>query len=88
MKTQILSLITVALVTPLCLAQVTPGGPQTNGLTPRTASIDVNPGQNNGATESTGVGIAANGNVIIGWEDDSTTEDDIFFRGAVWTASD
>jgi hypothetical protein len=85
MKTQILSLIAVALVTSLCLAQVTPGGPQTNGLTPRTASIDVNPGQNNGATESTGVGIAANGNVIIGWEDDSTTEDDIFFRGAVWT---
>jgi len=61
---------------------------QLSDLTPRTATIDINPTQNNTSTESTGVGIAGNGNVIVGWEDDSTEDYDIFFFGAVWTVLD
>ncbi|HZO53212.1 MAG TPA: hypothetical protein VFB63_10865, partial [Bryobacteraceae bacterium] len=88
MKLSALILLGLTAATPLCLAQVVPGQAQNNGLTPRTATIDVNPVQNNTSTESTGVGIAANGNVIVGWEDDSTEDYDIFFFGAVWTLLD
>jgi hypothetical protein len=94
MKAQVLTLLALTVTTPLCLAQVTPGQPQDNGLTPRTATFDVNPSQVNGnaSTESTGVGVAANGNVIIGWEDDAPNEAGgdaaIFFWGAVWTMYD
>ena len=62
--------------------------PQENGLIPKTDTIYINgPGTvNNLSTESTGVAIAANGNVIVGWEDDgSTVFDDL---EAVWTLFD
>ena len=88
MKAKILNLIVTLVLTLPALAQVTPGAPNTNGLTPVTATFDVNTNQNNTATESTGVSIASNGNVIIGWEDDSTTDADIFYWGAAWALFD
>ena len=66
MKALIRSCIALAISTSFCLAQVTPGSPETNGLIPLTVTFDVNTNQNNTATESTGVGIAADDNVIIG----------------------
>lgn len=72
------------------LSQTIPGGPETNGLTPVTPTTYVNgpeplSGQiwfNNNHSENTGVGIAENGNIIIGWEDDGP---DIVNMSAVWT---
>ena len=84
MKAKILNLIAILVLTLPAVAQVTPGAPNTNGLTPVTATFDVNTNQNNTETESSGVSIAANGNVIVGWEDDSLTDEDIFFWGAAW----
>ena len=68
----------------------TPGKPEDNGLPPKTATVYINlpPVQtppesiNNGRTESLGVAIAANGNVIVGWEDDGDALTDL---EAVWT---
>ena len=61
-------------------AQQLPGAPDTNGLTPRTATIYINGtnGPNFASTESIGVAIANNGNVMVGWEDGD----------AVWTLFD
>jgi hypothetical protein len=84
-----LTLIASLVVTAVAFAQALPGDPAANGVTPRTATFDVNTNQNNGGpTESLGVAIGANGNVIIGWEDDSDNDTDIFFFGAVWTLYD
>src|SRR5204863_7191711 len=49
-----------------------PGAPEANGLAPKTATLFVNGTNNinNGTTEALGVGIAGNGNVLVGWEDD------------------
>jgi len=49
------------------------GRPQDNGVVAKTDTIYVNtPGLlNNGNTESLGVGIASNGNILVAWEDDS-----------------
>src|SRR5262245_23081002 len=83
MKTKILAVLALISTTSLALAQ-TPGNPGDNGLVPKTRTFDVNTNYNNTSTESTGVAIAANGNVLIGWEDDSVSGqvDDL---EAVWT---
>ena len=64
-----------------------PGAPDTNGLSPTTATFYVNStnGINNGNTESLGLAIAKNGNVIVGWEDDGADIADI---ESVWTVFD
>src|SRR5206468_12217907 len=83
---QILSLIALITVTPLSFAQVTPGKAEDNGLIPRGKTFDINTDFNNTASESLGVGIAANGNVLIGWEDDGFT--DITDFESVWSLFD
>ncbi|MDA1272910.1 MAG: hypothetical protein O2960_02495 [Verrucomicrobia bacterium] len=75
----------VAIYSSVAAAQIaTPGLPGENGLAPKSETTYVNlPATgNNGSTESTGVAIAANGNVLIGWEDDSSGLIDF---EAVWT---
>ena len=64
-----------------------PGAPDTNGLSPTTATFYINStnGINNGNTESLGIAIAKNGNVIVGWEDDGADIADI---ESVWTVFD
>ncbi len=102
MKTPILSLLVMAAATSLCLAQ-SPGEPAANGLLPTTTTYFVNslgntnasgvntngPSMpvNNGKVESLGIGIAANGNVVVGWEDDAGT-DPLLDMEAVWTLFD
>src|SRR5690606_13471694 len=50
-----------------------PGAPNENGVRANTDTIYVNTADtvNNGNTESLGVSIAHNGNIIVGWEDDA-----------------
>ena len=82
-----LVVLTVAIVVPVW-AQEPPGSAESAGLVPKTSTIYVNAWagdtdpRNNGSTESTGVAIASNGNIIVGWEDDG---DDIFDYESVWT---
>lgn len=61
-----------------------PGAPEENGLQPASETFFINTSDtiNNGSTESLGVAIARNGNVIIGWEDDGDALTDL---EAVWT---
>jgi hypothetical protein len=61
-----------------------PGAPEDNGLLPVSETIYVNTLDliNNGNTESLGVAIARNGNVLIGWEDDGDLLTDL---AGVWT---
>src|SRR5262245_15309731 len=83
-----LTITCILLWTALAVAQNTlPGKPEENGLSPRTATFFINPPTvlNNGNTESLGVAIARNGNVIIGWEDDGDALTD---TEAVWTMFD
>jgi len=63
------------------------GRPDDNGaIVAKTGTIYVNPlPNNNGNTESLGVAVAANGNVIVGWEDDDDALQDY---EAVWTMFD
>ena len=70
MKTRALTLVALLTAPAISFAQLNPGDPADNGLIPRTDTFDVNGDQVNDNTESTGVGIAGNGNIIIGWEDD------------------
>lgn len=66
-------------------AQTRPGLAEANGLTPLGPTVYVNPPastQNNGKVESLGVGVIANGNVVVGWEDDG---DGLTDQEAVWT---
>jgi hypothetical protein len=97
----------MAAATSLCLAQA-PGEPVANGLPPTTTTYFVNsPGNtnvsgintngpseptNNGRVESLGVSIAANGNVVVGWEDDNRDTDPqynpLLDYEAVWTLFD
>ncbi|MCI0538678.1 MAG: CHRD domain-containing protein, partial [Verrucomicrobiales bacterium] len=65
----------------------TPGQPEDNGLVGKTATFYINTPDtlNNANTESLGVAIASNGNVIIGWEDDGEALTDL---EAVWTMFD
>ncbi len=73
------------------VAQVAPGAPEANGLTPKSDTIYINrltseiQTINNGNTESLGVAVANGGNVIVGWEDDGSGVTDI---EAVWTMLD
>ena len=87
MKSKLATLIAVgALCAPVTIAQLipSPGIPEENGLAPKSETVYINLPDtiNNGSTESIGVGIAANGNVIIGWEDDG---DGLIDQEAVWT---
>lgn len=73
------------------LAQIMPGAPEENGVTPKSNTVYINrqtaeiTGINNNNTESLGVAIANGGNVIVGWEDDG---DGIEDTEAVWTMFD
>lgn len=63
------------------------GMPEDFGVAPRTDTIYVNtpPDEiNNGNTESLGVAITSDGNIVIGWEDDAN-EDGLDYLGAIWT---
>ncbi|HET6408628.1 MAG TPA: hypothetical protein VFG14_12155, partial [Chthoniobacteraceae bacterium] len=64
-----------------------PGLPTDNGLLTNSPTVYINTADvlNNGNTESLGVAIASNGNIIVGWEDDA--EDDTIpgYIGAAWT---
>ena len=68
-------------------AQVLPGAPETNGVTPKTATAYVNGANtvNNLSTESLSIDLAGNGNLIVGWEDDGS---DINSLLGVWTLLD
>ena len=73
------------------VAQTLPGAPEDNGMAPKTGTIYVNSQEfvpetiNNTKTESLGVAVANNGNVIVGWEDDGSDLTDL---EAVWTLYD
>jgi hypothetical protein len=64
-----------------------PGRPDDNGLMANTETFYINTPNliNNGRSESIGVAIASNGNVIIGWEDDGDALTDL---ESVWTLFD
>ena len=85
MKTAICFAASAALLAPVprILAAV-PGAPEDNGLAPVSDTFYVNTPDllNNSETESLGVAIARNGNVIIGWEDDG---DGLIDLAGVWT---
>jgi len=68
MKTKITTLLLFASATLLCQAQTV-----TSGLIPKTPTFYVNTNYyNNAGGESPAIDIAANGNVLIGWEDDGS----------------
>ena len=73
----------------LFVASTLPGAPENNGLTPKTTTAYINGtnGVNNMKTQTLGVGVANNGNVMVAWEDDgaSGAMDDI---ESVWTMFD
>ncbi len=64
--------------------QALPGKPEDNGVRPVSDTLYLNTSDtlNNTKTESLGIGIARNGNVIVGWEDDGEGLNDL---EAVWT---
>ncbi len=61
-----------------------PGTPEDNGLQPVSETVYLNTSDtiNNASTESLGIAIARNRNVIVGWEDDGDGLTDL---EAVWT---
>ncbi len=71
-------------LTAAVVAQTLPGAPEANGLTPVSETIYINTVDtvNNNNTESIGIAISRNGNVIVGWEDDG---DGLTDNEAVWT---
>ena len=77
----------VALLASQAFGQTLPGKPEDNGLRPVSETVYVNTPDtlNNNSTESLGVAIAYNGNVIVGWEDDGSELADL---EAVWTIYD
>jgi hypothetical protein len=79
------SALLMAVVLP-ATSQTLPGGPETNGLSPKTATIYVNTTNtiNNGNTESLGIGMASNGNVMVGWEDDADIDPSMPYIGSGW----
>lgn len=80
--------LTAAAFSATALAQGTlPGKPEDNGLRPVSETIYINTPEilNNTQTESLGVAIAQNGNVIVGWEDDGEGLNNL---AAVWTLLD
>ncbi len=68
-------------------AQEIPGPPENSGLQARSGTLYLNnlDTLNNFSTESLGVAIASDGNVLVGWEDDG---DDLTDLEAVWTLLD
>lgn len=64
-----------------------PGAPETNGLSPKSATAYLNGinGINNNKTEHLSIDIAKNGNVVVAWEDDGNGITDF---EAVWTLLD
>lgn len=85
MKTKTAFIMFTAAAASLCLAQ-SPGHPEDSGLFPTTGTFYVNTNYpSNGSTESQGVAIAANGNVLLGWEDDGSALNDY---EAAWTLFD
>lgn len=72
---------------PVVPGELPPGKPENNGLAAKTDTFYINTPNtiNNNQTESLGVAIASNGNVIIGWEDDGDALTDL---EAVWTLFD
>lgn len=82
---QSMSFVGIALVAGQAFGQLAlPGKPEDNGLRPVTETLYINTSDtlNNTKTESLGVAIARNGNVIVGWEDDGDALNDL---EAVWT---
>lgn len=76
------------LATAQALAQsALPGKPEENGLQPVGETVYINTPDtiNNGKSESIGIAIARNGNVVVGWEDDGDALQD---NEAVWTLFD
>jgi len=82
-----LPFLAAALVAAQAFGQALPGKPEDNGVNPVGETVYVNPSDtiNNSKTESLGVAIGRNGNVIVGWEDDGDALSDL---GAVWTLFD
>ncbi len=68
-------------------AQILPVPPEDAGLAPKTSTLFINLPSilNNDSTESLGVAVGQNGNVMVGWEDDG---DGITDAEAVWTLLD
>lgn len=68
------------------------GKPEDNGVTPKGGTIYVNVPDtiNNANTESLGVAVAGNGNVIVGWEDDGDVSgpEPLKYLAGVWTLFD
>lgn len=68
------------------LGQSVPGAPEANGVQAIGDTVYVNTANgadiNNSSTESIGVAIARNGNVVVGWEDDGGDLSDL---EATWT---
>lgn len=85
MKTQIAVLIGLASAS--CLSFAGPGTPADSGFAPLTGTFYVNTNLYNIAntTEHPGLDIAANGNVIFGWENDG---DGITDFESIWTVYD
>src|SRR5262245_30022235 len=70
------------------VASLAQGQTVTSGLIPKTSTFYVNTNYyNNGGGESPGVDIAANGNVIIGWEDDGSGIYDFESAWSVFSAN-
>src|SRR2546430_2053765 len=86
MKSRILQILMAYTACVLSVvAQTPPGAPEDNGLIPKTDTIYINVppvSPNNGKTESLGVAIGQNGNVLVGWEDDG---DGFFDTESIWT---
>src|SRR5688572_28127228 len=92
MKSKLLSkalVIAAGMLAPSLWAQApgVPGRPEDNGATPlsNTAYINVPTTVNNNSTESVGVAITSNENIVVGWEDDGDGVTDL---EAVWTLFD
>src|SRR5437016_4321296 len=83
MKKFVLTLILTAAATSFSWAQV--GYWPNAGLTPRTATIDVNTNYNNNSLETGDISITSNTNVVLAWEDD---DGGLLDFEAVWTLFD
>ncbi len=79
-----LPIVGIALMAGQAFGQTLPGAPEENGLRPVSETVYLNTSDilNNLQTESLGIAIARNGNVIVGWEDDG---DGIANLAGVWT---
>jgi len=82
-----LPFLTAALLAGQVYGQALPTKPEDNGVSPVGDTVYVNTSDtiNNSKTESLGVAIGRNGNVIVGWEDDGSDLTDL---EAVWTLFD